>query len=200
MCSPTWQIVWHVSSFEQRTEIETKGGDLVGKFVSVLAWRRNPHCARPVVVHVSQLVADLGWEKMHWAYQFSSPSGWCRAWGQCCRGLRCSEWATLCPGRRAATPRRSRTNPSSLPASRRVLMQYLLSSPDFGTWSRSRSGPMSKKSPEKGPICLSSPEVHKCDFELCTDATVCILFLRGRHHQLQYSICTVNLWKKYVKT
>ena len=129
-----------------------------------------------------------------------SPSGWCRALSQCCRGQQCSGWARLCPGRRAATPRRSRTNPSSLPASRRVLMQYLLSSPDFGTWSRSRSGPMSKKSPEKGPICLSSPEVHKCDFELCTDATVCILFLRGRHHQLQYSICTVNLWKKYVKT
>jgi len=33
---------------------------------------------------------------------------------------------------------------------------------------------MSKKSPEKGPICLSSPEVHKCDFELCTDALVCM--------------------------
>ena len=76
--------------------------------------------------------------------------------------------------------------------------QWLQKGPDFGTWSR--SGPMSKNSPEKGPICLSSPEVHKCDFELCTDATVCILFLRGRHHQLQYSICTVNLWKKYVKT
>ena len=37
-------------------------------------------------------------------------------------------------------------------------VQWLLKGPDFGTLSR--SGPMSKKSPEKGPICLSSPEVY----------------------------------------
>ena len=37
-------------------------------------------------------------------------------------------------------------------------IQWLLKGPDFGTLSR--SGPMSKKSPEKGPICLSSPEVY----------------------------------------
>ena len=91
----------------------------------------------------------------------------------------------------AHTDRDELKTPTGLP-------QWMQKGPDFGTWSR--SGPMSKNSPEKGPICLSSPEVHKCDFELCTDATVCILFLRGRHHQLQYSICTVNLWKKYVKT
>ena len=48
-------------------------------------------------------------------------------------------------------------------------MQWLQKGPDFGT--RSRLGPMSKYGPEKGPICLSSPEVHKCDFELCTDAS-----------------------------
>ena len=36
--------------------------------------------------------------------------------------------------------------------------QWMQKGPDFGTLSR--SGPMSKKSPEKGPICLSSPEVY----------------------------------------
>ena len=38
------------------------------------------------------------------------------------------------------------------------IIQWLLKGPDFGTLSR--SGPMSKKSPEKGPICLLSPEVY----------------------------------------
>ena len=37
------------------------------------------------------------------------------------------------------------------------IVQCLRWSPDFGTWSR--SGPMSKYGPEKGPICLSSTEV-----------------------------------------
>ena len=36
--------------------------------------------------------------------------------------------------------------------------QWMQKGPDFGTLSR--SGPMSKKSPEKGSICLSSPEVY----------------------------------------
>ena len=36
--------------------------------------------------------------------------------------------------------------------------QWMQKGSDFGTLSR--SGPMSKKSPEKGPICLSSPEVY----------------------------------------
>ena len=39
-----------------------------------------------------------------------------------------------------------------------MLAQWLLKGPDFRTLSR--SGPMSKKSPEKGPICLLSPEVY----------------------------------------
>ena len=29
---------------------------------------------------------------------------------------------------------------------------------------KSQSGPMSKNSPEKGPISLSGPEIRKCDF------------------------------------
>ena len=120
MCSPTWRIVWHVSFHSSR---ELKGRDLVSKLVSVLAWRRNPHCARPVVIHVGQFVADLDENELHWVYQCSSPSGWCRAWGQCCRELRCSGWATLCPGRRAATPRRSRTSPSSSPARSAIAMR-----------------------------------------------------------------------------
>ena len=37
-------------------------------------------------------------------------------------------------------------------------IQWMQKGPDFETLSR--SGPMSKKSPEKGPICLSSPEVY----------------------------------------
>ena len=67
-------------------------------------------------------------------------------------------------------------------------IQCLPSSPDFGTWSR--SGPMSKKSPEKGPICLSSPEVHKCDFELCTDALVCM-------KRIGHSIFVIICMKSY---
>ena len=36
-----------------------EGGHLVGELVGVLAGRRHTHRARPVVVHVRQLVADL---------------------------------------------------------------------------------------------------------------------------------------------
>ena len=47
--------------------------------MSVLTWRRHPHCARPVVVLVSQLVADLNRDEMHQAqflpYNISLPAG-----------------------------------------------------------------------------------------------------------------------------
>ena len=49
---------------------------------------------------------------------------------------------------------------------------------------------MSKNSPEKGPICLSSPEVHKCDFELCTDALVCM-------KRIGHSIFVIICMKSY---
>ena len=54
-----------------------------------------------------------------------------------------------------------------------VNIQCFPSSPDFGTWSRS------------GPICLSSPEVNKCDFELCTDTLVCMKHIG----QWSFNIC-----------